>query len=225
MVLLGGLDLVTCTETIETVSISGSFNLKKNPNYANDTIVAQYSRRDKNDPELANLTLHQYFHHKKGQNKYKKTIIPHYVGGSSQPTYPPTEAYARSVLIIHKPWHTSDRDDRTRTSFVKEFKEFLDHPDCPKEVTIPYERVKARVIDKKTHIEPVGEEITIRDVPASDPDTQELLDICATLRADANPEDAFSSYSFDRGRDFDWGRRRFPVSSRATAVITIVCVA
>jgi hypothetical protein len=115
-------------------------------------------------------------------------------------------------LIIHKPWHSTDKDDRTEGSLVSEFLDFLKHPDCPKEVSIPYQRVKARHEDKKTHVEPVSEEITIRDVPLDDPDTQILLDIAATLRADANPDDPLNRHAFDRGIEFDWGRRRFPVS-------------
>lgn len=229
MVLLSQLDLVTCTETIETVSISGSYNLKKNPNYAANAILSQYSRRDKDDPEVANLTLHQYFRHKKGKSNFRKEIIPHYVGGQSQPKYPPTEGYARSILVIHKPWHGTDGKDQAPDSYIPEFLKFLEQPDCPKEVSIPYQRVKARHQDKKEHVEPVSEEITIRDVPADDPDTQILLAIAATLRADVNPDDPLNMHSFDRGLNFDWGKRRFPVSATlstrpATVTRTATCV-
>jgi len=76
---LARLPNVICSDTIETVSLSGytklcddSYNLAK-------TFLSKYKRRT----EFLDYSLHQYFHVMKNKNKYQcKEIMPHYVGGS-----------------------------------------------------------------------------------------------------------------------------------------------
>ena len=214
---VGRLDLVRCSEVMETVSISGHYNLSKNSNYAKSTMISKYGRREKTDPVCGHISLHQFFLRKKNNRPGQKVIIPHYVGGQSQPVYPITEGYARSILIIHKPWHESDKKQQSTAraeTCIPEFEAFLTSANCPSEVLIPFERVKNRFLEKTTHRESVGEAITIRDVPRTDRDTQDLLAIVGTFQAGAKSPDDYSGYQYNRGEDFDWGKRRFPV--RAT---------
>jgi hypothetical protein len=158
------------------------------------------------------MSLDEFYHHTKAKTEESRCCIPHYVGGRSQPTYPVTEGYARAVLIIHKPWHATDKRDHNDESCIPEFEAFLGSPDCPQTVKIPYERVKNRYIQKTTHKESVSEATMEREVDENDTETREFLDIVATFQEGANPEDASSSYKFDRGIDYDWGEKRFPVS-------------
>ena len=78
MVLLSGLDLMMCSESIEMVSITGSYRLQDG---ASSTFYSHYEKRPQS---LHHLSLDQYFDEEKNSNvPGKKTIIPHYVGGRS----------------------------------------------------------------------------------------------------------------------------------------------
>jgi len=102
---LAKLDLVLCSESIETVSISGEYRLCT-PGESKSSFLAKYAKRD--TAKWNDMSLHQYFHHIKNWSaprlsNSQKCIIPHYVGARSVPRYPPTEGYAKSVLILHVP--------------------------------------------------------------------------------------------------------------------------
>ena len=136
MVHLDQLDLVTCSELIETISLSGAYKLGQK----SKTFLHLYASRDMK--QYFAHSLHQYFKATRSySSKHKKKKIPHYVGTHCQPVYPPTRSYARSVLLIHKPWH-KHFEDHTERNFIDEFLAFLDNPVCPYSVIIPYNRVK-----------------------------------------------------------------------------------
>src|SRR5688500_12974370 len=85
---LAKLDLFLCSESIDTVSISGEYNLCT-ANEARSTFLTQYAKRY--TTQFENMSLHQYFYYKKNtlSSRYNgKCIIPHYVGASSVPTFP-----------------------------------------------------------------------------------------------------------------------------------------
>lgn len=86
MVLVGGLDLVKCSETIETVSISGQYRIQSGET---NTVYKQYEKRP---ASLHHLSLDQFFDHM--HNRGVNATVAHYVGGRSQPVYPATEGYA-----------------------------------------------------------------------------------------------------------------------------------
>ena len=95
---------VICSDTIETVSLSGYTKLCNDSYNLAKTFLSKYKRRT----EFLDYSLHQYFHVTKNKNKSQyKEIIPHYVGGSGQPTYPITVNYARIKLMKHRPWSSS----------------------------------------------------------------------------------------------------------------------
>ena len=103
---LARLNLYLCSESIDTVSISGEYCLCSYGE-AKGSVLAKYSKRD--DTNCKEMSLDQYFHYLKNPDSLRlhsnhKFIIPHYVGASSTPTYPPTEGYAKLVLILHVPW-------------------------------------------------------------------------------------------------------------------------
>jgi hypothetical protein len=57
-------------------------------------------------------------------------VIPHYVGGRCLAVYPPTEAYARSILLIYKSW-IGKFDDGEDRDVLKEFEEFFKTRQAP----------------------------------------------------------------------------------------------
>ena len=101
------------------------------------------------------MSLHQYFHHIKNPDTSKlhsnrKCIIPHYVGARSVPTYPPTEGYAKSVLILHVPWRNTFNEQDTSRNYVKEFESFLKSGLCPMSVQVGYESCQGQICTKET---------------------------------------------------------------------------
>ncbi len=73
-----GLDLVKCSETIDTVIISGHYHIQ--PGETN-TLYKQYK---KHPASLHHLSLDQFFDHM--HNRGGNATVPHYVGGSKKPT-------------------------------------------------------------------------------------------------------------------------------------------
>ena len=143
---LAGLDLVVCSESIETVSISGTYKLGTEYQ-AKKSILSKYAMRESIHESM---TLHQYFFYTKQQySNQRKPIIPHYVGGRSMPTYPVTEGYAKSILICHVPWIGSFGFQNKNRNYIQEFQDFIKSNNCPKSVRIAYGRVKARYEQKK----------------------------------------------------------------------------
>src|SRR5688500_5764823 len=95
------------------------------------------------------ISLHQYFYHIKNstlsrQYSNHKCIIPHYVGARSVPTFPPTEGYAKSILILHEPWTNTFNDECEFRYYIEEFKLFVNSPLCPMSVKVGYKCAKAR---------------------------------------------------------------------------------
>jgi hypothetical protein len=73
-----GLDLVKCSETIETVIISGHYHIQQGET---NTLYKQYK---KHPASLHHLSLDQFFDHM--HNRGGNATVPHYVGGSKKPT-------------------------------------------------------------------------------------------------------------------------------------------
>jgi hypothetical protein len=202
MVELGRLPLVDCTETICDVSISGSYKVQK---LDQQDILSRYKRSNsfQND-----TSLYEFFMIQNKQTKDNCSIIPHFIGGSGQPCYPVTENYARSVLLIHKPWCPGNMSGIDGDVIAK-FTSFLISTKCPACVKISFERVKARYITKMSHYEAVsgkmvddGDEIDDNNL---DDFTKDILSSVGSLTAKANGcVKTDEGYVFDRGIDHKW---------------------
>ena len=147
---LAKLDLFLCSEAIETVSISGQYCLCTS-GQSNFCFLTKYAQRDIS--KYSNMSLHQYFDYiknntLKGACNNKRYIIPHYVGARSSPTYPPTEGYAKSVLLLHVPWQEKFDHKTQGRNYIEEFKAFIKKPGCPTGIKIGYEHAKARYEQK-----------------------------------------------------------------------------
>ena len=83
---------------------------------------------------------------KKNKKSNKKEIIAHYVGGNPFPTYPPSKDYARSVMLLYKPWvNTFKYPGR---DYIKEFYEYIDSPHCSNVSKTPYHQIRMWYINK-----------------------------------------------------------------------------
>ena len=120
MCLTGGLSLFICSETIETVSLSGYKRLNTERCIFNNTNIDLYTKRE-------NKCHHQYFHSWICEKKTRKTpgskiVIPHFVSPNSFPVWPITEDYARYVLHVYKPWSGDFDKTLEAKSAIEEYK-------------------------------------------------------------------------------------------------------
>ena len=216
MVHLAGLDLHLCSETIETVSISGGYRLAEEGHVSKaNTVMKRYgARKDKGE-----LSFDDYNDSLKNTGKDAKLVIPHYVGGKSLPMYPPTKDYARSVLLLYKPWIGEFLDDGGR-DFVKEFNEFIWLPTCPLKVKIPFYRMRQRVLSKSVHKEPTSQVQGVDNAHFSaeiSEDTQDAVDIASTFPAGCgDDEDTLLEFKYDKGLNHDWSTPTVPVPPNAS---------
>ena len=204
MVQGSGLKLFDCSERIETISLSSSYRLGKGGGYDSKTMLVRYAKRDEN---LSHLSFHQYFmfvKNGKKSNPNSTIIIPHYVGTNCHPVYPPTKAYAKSVIMIHCPWKTKfEIEDR---DFVRELEEFILTKSCPNIVKIPYERVKQRYLEKRNNVEPTSTNRIERyeDFSEAPSDLQECVKLVSTFPLCNDADIINFDDKIDFGEDFAW---------------------
>ena len=210
MVELAELPLVLCSEQIMQVSISGYHKITSKES---DTILSQYRRRP---PQLANLSLYEFFHSTKNNSwSNKQTVIPHFVGGRSIPVYPVTSSYARATLLIHKPWNEADKTVND-TQWVKKFYQFIINDKCPDSVRIAFQRVKNRHDQNKTFKEPTAGGESYSDVGCVelDKDTRDLMEHFTTFNGNLSSQVFMQGLTVNRGIEYDWGKRIHQVSRK-----------
>jgi hypothetical protein len=206
MCLLIGLTLYDCSETIETVSISGEHKL--GDGNKNSTVLSKYAGRE---TSLKHLSMDEFFFHEKAKSPRRLHCIPHYVGGSCDPVFPATEGYARSVLIRYRPWIRIFRSKDDKSLYVPEFHEFLDSDECPDSVKVAYGRVKARHEDGKRYVEPTSAVVNDDFTCDADEETRVLVDAVRNLPYFIGDQE-LDDDDFDFGHDHDWGKRQMEVS-------------
>lgn len=199
-VLLADLDMFTCTETIESVSISNSQLLKLNDKQAtnNTTFIKKYMDRPK---QYNDLSLYQYYHLTKCSTASKKDLVPHFVGISGTPKYPVTETYARHVLTVYRPWRKYPR----KCDWIKEFDVFINSAMCPTSARMHYDRAMCRYFDHLTHYDPKATNVDHTGNPISS-DDQDLIELLGLKGTPHEDEDTRLIQQMDRGLDFDWGK-------------------
>jgi hypothetical protein len=214
--LLAKLPLVICSESVETISLANVSRVSNRYDCTNKTIIAKYNNRT----EHLDKSLHQFFHRTKNKdtiNNNRKEIVPHYVGGLGQPTYPISKNFARIEMLKHIPWSDChplpELNDLTK---IPLFEEFLNSDHCPLSVSISLERAKNRVEMRKKGIdEPISEEIIhLTQISENiDEDTKHLLCMVSNLLDSNNIFDSLENNGFDIGRQNDWGKRINKVST------------
>jgi hypothetical protein len=214
---LGRLPMVICSENIEMVSLSGALRCRgKETNNGNLTFLSKYENREKD----RNMSLHRYFLKIKNVEKRKRTtkeLVPHYVGGSGQPMFPVTQNYARASLLVHYPWSKTNPLP-FEEEYVPLFEAFVESDECPASLTIPYQRVKLRVEQKKCYNyephSPDQEEST----PTDGIEAEDVLNALALTETMADNENLFEElkdHQINYGKQNNWRKRRYeddPVS-------------
>lgn len=200
MVLLGRLKLTSCSERIETVSISNSSSFKfdgENVKKSQSTkyIFSSYKTRP---PEEENLSLYDHW------MKNNPEKIPHFVGISGRPVFPITDLFARQVCIVHIPW----RDYPRNLNWKEEFYHYINSGNAAESVSITYARILQRFLQRMSYYDPVTAKVDHTGNPVPD-DVKLLMDIMG--RPDVSD---FEMDSVDRrlhaapkGHERDWSVR------------------
>ena len=206
-VLLSGLDLCFCSETIETVSLSGSYKLGTT-SYSS-YIYNKYANRVGSPA----MSLDDFFHitKNKGSNKY---IIPHYVGARMQAIWPPTKEFAKAMLIIHLPWAKTFHipDDK----LIQTFKALYESSTCPPKMRYTINRELYRWSTKADFREHINMKVinysdfTMHDTDSTDND--DLIALVSTIPADAANID--DDIKFDYGITFNWDKPKVQLSQQ-----------
>ena len=213
---LARLDLFLCSESIETVSISGEYRICTSGE-AKSSVLAKYAKRD--TTECIYMSLHQYFHHLKNPESTRlhsshKYIIPHYVGARSVPTYPPTEGYAKSVLLLHVPWRNMFNEQEESRNYVKEFESLLKSSFCPISISVGYKRAKNRYDQKTQFVEPTGRKENILYESFSttvDDSVEEIVALASTLGLTSAADIQQENEYFYGDESTNWSEQHYKV--------------
>lgn len=212
---LAKLPFVVCSETIDTISLSGAMKIENGVDHHYTTLLAKYNRRTTNFDK----SLHQYFHLVKNNQSpmsKQRECVPHYVGGSGQPKFPITKNYARIELLKHKPWNQNQPlQNHEDNSIIKEFEEFVKSDKCPLSVSISLERAKNRSeMIKRGLKEPITEDVEDSQYldTIEDQDTLELIHVSNNMIETTNVLDSMEQAGLDMGKEYDWGKRINQVS-------------
>lgn len=213
---IGKLPLVICSESIDTISLSGMVKVKNAESCNYKTLLAKYNTRTTH----LDKSLHQFYHIIKNSHKptkTKKEVVPHYVGGGGQPTYPVSKKYARVEMLKHIPWSKDvPLPEMNDDNILHLFEEFRKSPNCPSSVNISLERIKNRIeMRKKGYTEPISEEIEESQYLDSDIDDEirDLVNLANNLMEQTNMFESLEQAGFDIGKNYDWSKRFNKVSN------------
>lgn len=200
-VLLANLDLVTCTESIETVSISNTKQIRKAESTSSSkSLIDSYMKRPFTEETMS---LHKYFHSKKNNSSRTKkgALIPHYVGVCGTPKFPVTTDYAKHQLIVHKPWRSYPTSD----DWIAEFNCYINSPDASITAKLTYQRVHARFLSNTQHCQPTADTYDHSKNPIDCSD-KELLDLLGIHNpAEGEIDDSILQH-LDKGINFNWDK-------------------
>ena len=206
---LMGLSLCSCSEFIDTVSISGNVKLGTNK-ASKSTFLYKYSVREK---IFHNLSLYDYFNVYNNQiKKSTKIKIPHIVGGKIQSNDVNDLNYMRSILLVHMPWYQNFMIKTDTPDLQEKFIHFLhDKHNCPESVRLDYYRALRA---QQMFNEPVAlkDDIDYDNFAYKiDPNIEELVEIAGTFASNVTNFEQ-DQYNYDYGINYNWSKRNIQVS-------------
>lgn len=171
-----GLNLYWCTESFRNIYVNKAVKIMnsedKRSTFDNDTdnmecYMKRYGQDDLSMKEyLSRLALAKM---KKVivQDSEKKRIrkrqylakheIFHPVGMNGSPCYPVSAGYAKTTLLLHKPWSRENplRFDENPSTLFEEFFDFLISEKCPLEIHLQFENAMERYFRLQNNHEPL----------------------------------------------------------------------
>ena len=207
-VLVANLSLSTCSDYIESVSISESINIcAKEGQTRGKSFLDQYRNRPVYQYDLS---LHQFYKVYRESKQGKKPAIPHYIGVKGEPVYPVTEAYAKHVLVVYRPWH---KDYPKQSSWKSDFEVFINSKECPPTARLAYDRVVQRFHDGMKFADPKSSTVDHSANPIAEEDAT-LLRLIG-LPGNNDETGTIELSGLDKGLNFNWSKpplvRPFPL--------------
>jgi hypothetical protein len=198
MVLLSGMDLWTCSESFQKISLSGYSKLDKNGTTGTNRYLRLYCDRSHDLRRLSFVSWFRKYHSRRGE----RTFIPHFPGRGCNPIFPLTEYHSRILLLIHKPW--GRKDPLAKTNFCKQLRDFLKSRDCPRSLRLTYEKDKQNALSMQE--EPIDSSSRweceeFKD--DADDDVKEAIDAFASIPSTGKPVNVFN-HDFDFGINYKW---------------------
>lgn len=211
-----GLDLYSCSEKVENVSLSGEHNLGTD-SQAKSSLLVLYAIRH---IELKQMNFYDFCDYSLNKpadmnKKNRKLKIPMFTGGRCEAVYPATPAYARAVLLLYHPWSGKFSIDSSTPTLLQRFNNFIkDRRRCPKVVSVAYRR--ARLMSYKKDPTTSTADIAYDTAAAgADEETRALVELVGTIfTGDDNPDEGLSNLNY--GKDHNWTEPCVKVSSRSS---------
>jgi len=213
------LDLYWCTESMRHVNLSGFRRLKEKGESGSDNVAVYASRK-----ERENMSMNDFLNTLSAKKRIKipmtasdlyrirplqpelrpEIIIP--TGLNGNPVFPVSSSYARTVLLLHKPWSKSKPlafESEGAVTLFPEFYQFLKSDLCPINVRLGYASAKEKYdrglrfleVTNDNQISPSNDE---NDV--DDPDFVMYVDALRNVRNFKGMEDF---YKGNDGFDFN----------------------
>jgi len=213
------LDLYWCTESMRHVNLSGFRRLKEKGESGSDNVAVYACRK-----ERENMSMNDFLNTLSAKKRIKipmtasdlyrirplqpelrpEIIIP--TGLNGNPVFPVSSSYARTVLLLHKPWSKSKPlafESEGAVTLFPEFYQFLKSDLCPINVRLGYASAKEKYdrglrfleVTNDNQISPSNDE---NDV--DDPDFVMYVDALRNVRNFKGMEDF---YKGNDGFDFN----------------------
>lgn len=203
VVLLGNLDLVTSSETIETVSISNSKQIRKAESTSSSkTIMDAYIKRP---IEQEQMNLKDFFHFIKNNNQRtkKNALIPHFVGICGTPKYPVTADFAKHEIVIYKPWRQYPKSD----DWITDYNIFVNSSLAPTAAKITYQRILNRFLSNTQDYEPTSETYDNTKNPI-DMNSLEILELLGIHKSELHEVDDSILLQLHKGENYHWSKEQ-----------------
>ena len=212
MVELTSLPLVLCSECIENINISGAMRItnKSTNQYRTNSLIDRYVNRS---VEQNDWSLYQYIHEENKKKGKATQVIPHFVGMTSTPTYPPTVSYARATLIIHAPWREAIYHKISDAECLERFYLHIERKLFPTSVILTYKKVKMQHSENRHTLEPVqaNEQYEADDMTIPK-EEEEIIRALSSITSNMSRVIKIRGNEYNRGLKYDWSSRIYPVS-------------
>lgn len=197
------LPLYKCSERIVRVSLSSHTTIRKGSKRSKkQTQLESYATRLR---RYKKMNFHDFFYSHiapRYRDRDKRILVC--TGLSGSPVYPVSYGYAKSSLILYKPWSKDDRlrferkgDDRQIA--IEEFNDFIQDADCPLPLLMSYYSARERHYkrlakqESSTQFDPVQSDVI-------DEKTLNVIQAGQIFRSDKILS------GMDRGLNYDWSR-------------------
>ena len=132
---------------------------------------------------------------------------------TSSPTYPPVVSYARATLKIHISRRQAKFHNLSDSECMNEFYRCIKNSVFPISVVLAYNKVKQQYSENRCSLEPVqtSETYESRDEGISQ-EEKDLIRAMTSIATNMSQNITLNGNEYNRGLDYDWSRRIYPVS-------------